>query len=355
MIDLSRAIPWGLFIGSAFASLFLSYSGGVFVAPCIKKRISKTGRIMPPEIGGAIIFFSLSITFLVLFILYPGTFFGDFRKLFSVVAAATLIFLLGFIDDQRSLHYSIKILSEVIIVSILPLSGFRLDLITNIGGAALYLPVWLGSAVMVGWIIFMMNAVNLIDGLDGLAAGVVAMASFTIFLLGCFDNYFIAAGALALACALLGILPFNTYPAKFYLGDSGSLFIGFLIGVFSLFFHVKTYVALAIFIPLLILFVPIFNTILVIISRLKRGKNPFKGDIFHLHYRLVRQGLSHQSTVLFLWAVTASLCVLVVARQYFPYRPRTILFLSGILIFYTILVQFFLDYLKVRRLSRAKR
>lgn len=342
-------IPWAFFVQTAFFTMFLSYGIASFLIPRTQKRTSKTGRSQPPEIGGPIIFISLAVAFIFLMLFFQNIFANDLRKLFGVVLSSALVFFLGLIDDRYSLHYSAKLFGEIVIASILPLAGFQLNVITNFGGTQIFLPVWIGNALMVLWIVFMMNAVNLIDGLDGLAAGVVAISGVTIFMLGVHDNVLIAALALALAFSLFGILPFNVYPAKIYLGDSGSLLIGYLIGVFSIFFSVKVYAAITILIPFFILFVPILNTALVIISRLRSGRNPFKGDIFHLHYRLLRQGLSHRTTVLFLWMVTASLCALIILRQLLPERPRTVLFLSVILIAYTVLVQFFLAFLKSKR------
>lgn len=341
-------IRWDLFVGSALMSFCLSFLLAGWALGRAKPALRKN-RQMPPQVGGSVVYITLAVTALAFFIFYGGSFTGKPEKLVGIGIAATLIFLLGLADDRKPLHYSVKIACEIFIISIVPFVGFELDFMTALGGERIALPAWFGQMVIVCWIILVMNAVNLIDGLDGLAAGVVAVASFTVFCLGFPNNSLIAAGALMLAAALAGILPFNFCPARIYLGDSGSLLIGFLIGVYSLFFQVKTYLAIAVFIPLLLLFVPLLNTGMVVWTRLRKGRNPFKGDIFHLHYRLLRQGLSHRLTVLFLWAVAASLCALVVLRQALPYRPRTVLFLFLVLVFYTALVQAFLALLKSRR------
>ena len=337
---------------SAVVSFLLSYLISRAILPYSRPSVSKGGRLMPPKIGGVILFLTLSTTFLIFFVSHHlkfHTFGGKEQKLLGVAVSAAFIFFLGFVDDRKKLPYWAKLPFQILIACLIPLVGFRLDFITSIGGTPLYLAPWFGSVVIVGWLVFMMNAVNLIDGLDGLASGVVAMASLTVFLVGWDANPLIASGALILAAALTGILPFNSYPARFFLGDAGSLLIGFLIGVYSVFFHVKTYLAIVLLIPLLVLFVPILNTVTVILTRLRRKRNPLKGDIFHLHYRLHRRGLSHPATVLFLYGVAGSLCCLVVARYYLLFRPRTILFLAGVLILYTILVQAFLWYLKKKR------
>jgi UDP-GlcNAc:undecaprenyl-phosphate GlcNAc-1-phosphate transferase len=350
-------IPWRFFLWAGAVSFALSLGISAALAPRAKRVVTKKGRRVPPELGGVILFFTLALTFLLFFVLYSvnvGDLGRDQRKLFGIAIGAAGAFLLGFLDDHKGLHYSAKLTGQIFAASVIPLSGFELDFMTVLGGGLLRLPDAVGSVVIVGWIVFMMNAVNLIDGLDGLASGVVAMAAATIFLLGWPGNPLIASGAVVLAAALIGILPFNSYPAKFYLGDSGSLLIGFLIGVYSLFFHVKTYIAIVILIPLLILFIPVLNTVSVIAIRLKRGRNPLKGDIFHLHYRLLRQGLSHRATVFFLWVVTGSLSLLVILRQFLPFRHRTAVFLIAILAVYSILVQFFLGFLKRRRAARRK-
>ncbi|PIQ85995.1 MAG: hypothetical protein COV74_06590 [Candidatus Omnitrophica bacterium CG11_big_fil_rev_8_21_14_0_20_45_26] len=348
-------IPWDFFVVTALTSLVVSYGVSTLLVSQCRGRTSAKKRPTPPTTGGTVIFLSMAAVLLLLFVLYQRFFELNPKKLWGVAIAGAFIFLLGYIDDRKPLHYSQKLIGQILSACVLPLAGFKIDFITNIGGTALYLPDWMSGVFIVGWLVFMMNAVNLIDGLDGLAAGVIAMAAYTIFLLCWNVNAVISAGALALAFSLLGILPFNAYPARFYLGDAGSLLIGFLIGIFSLFFQVKTYAAVVIIIPLFILFIPVLNTAMVFVKRLKRGRNPLKGDIFHLHYRLLRQGLSHRNTVLFLWSVTASLCVLVVLRQYLPVRPRTILFLIGVLVLYTVLVQLFLGYLKEKRQEAVNR
>lgn len=342
-------IPWALYLFASAVSLVVSYVVGIFLIKRTPKRINRGVRSMPPRLGGTIIFIALSVSAILALLVFGIQFHGSFRKLTALIVAGILIFLLGNLDDQRKLHYSVKIISEIIILSLLPLSGFDLNFMTNLGGDLLKVPDWLGQLAIIGWLLFMMNAVNLIDGLDGLASGIVAIAAFTIFLLSFMGNYVIATAALALSASLVGILPFNRYPAKIYLGDSGSLLIGFLIGFLSLFFHVKTYSAIVVLVPLFILFVPIFNTISVMFDRIRKGRNPFEGDIFHIHYRLLRQGLSHQATVVFLWLVTASLCALIVLRQYFPFRPRTVVFLISVLAMYMGFFQVFLVYLKLKR------
>jgi len=345
-------IPWDFFIVTALFSLIVSYLTSGFLLARTASVSKKGIRQKPPLMGGVVVFFTLAAAFGLLYTFYNHLFDVNLRKLYGVALASALIFLLGYIDDKKPLHYSVKLAGQLLVACIIPLAGFQLDFVTQLGGGSVDVPSWFGSMVIIGWLVFMMNAVNLIDGLDGLAAGVIALACYTIFILCWSANIVIAAGALALAFALLGLLPFNSYPARFFLGDSGSLLIGFLVGLFSLFFQVKTYAAVVILLPLFILFVPILNTLLVVVKRLRRGRNPLKGDIFHLHYRLLRQGLSHQATVIFLWGVTASLCVLVVLRSTLPFRPRTLVFLSGVLVIYTLLVQLFLGILKERRQAR---
>jgi UDP-GlcNAc:undecaprenyl-phosphate GlcNAc-1-phosphate transferase len=187
------------------------------------------------------------------------------------------------------------------------LAGFRIEHLGSLDGFSLSLGA-LSLPVTVGWIVAVINAVNLIDGLDGLAAGVALTA--TLVLLGvalAAEQVLLCLLMVALAGALVGFLVFNFNPARIFLGDSGSLFLGFVLAVASTWTQQKAHAAAAIsLIPVFALAVPLLDTALCIVRRMARGQHPFSPDREHLHHRLMALGLSHRGAVLTLWALAGA-------------------------------------------------
>lgn len=165
---------------------------------------------------------------------------------------------------------------------------------------------WLSLPITLIWILAITNAVNLIDGLDGLATGVAIIALSTSAVTGYFflnvTNTFISIMMFTLVAALIGFLPYNFHPAKIYLGDTGSLFIGFMISVFAL-YGLKNATFITIIIPVIILGVPITDTVYAILRRILNKKPISQADKHHLHHRLMQMGLSHRQTVLVIYGI----------------------------------------------------
>lgn len=233
-----------------------------------------------------------------------AAFYADLRLALAFIGGALAIVLLGIYDDLRGTDARQKLAVQVLVAVAMWLAGFRVE---HVGGSVGF-SVALGALslpVTVLWIVGVVNAVNLIDGLDGLASGIALAA--TLVLLGVAfmnDQVLLCLLMVALAGALVGFLIFNFNPAKIFLGDSGSLFLGFVLAVASTWTHQKATTAAAVtLLPLFALAVPLLDTTLCVVRRLSRGQHPFSPDREHLHHRLMALGLSHRGAVLALWGV----------------------------------------------------
>ena len=172
----------------------------------------------------------------------------------------------------------------------------------------LVLPEWLSVIVTVIWIVFITNAVNFIDGLDGLAAGVSAIMSVSLVFISIrVGEYPIAIMGIALMGSCFGFLPFNFNPAKIFMGDTGSTFLGFMLATLSIQGVFKSYAVISFAVPLLILGLPLFDALFAMIRRILRGESPMKADRGHLHHRLVDMGFSQKQTVFILYAISGVL------------------------------------------------
>jgi UDP-GlcNAc:undecaprenyl-phosphate GlcNAc-1-phosphate transferase len=187
--------------------------------------------------------------------------------------------------------------------------GVRVDFITNpFNGSMIFFPTYIAIPITMIWIVGITNAINFIDGLDGLAAGTASISSLSLLFISIFwGDYQAIFLTAALAGSTLGFLPFNFNPAKIFMGEAGSAFLGFTLGTISIMGMIKSYTTLAIIIPLIVLGLPIFDTAFAIIRRLLRGQSPMQADRGHLHHRLVDSGLTQKQAVLILYAISAVL------------------------------------------------
>ena len=170
------------------------------------------------------------------------------------------------------------------------------------------LPTWLSYTVTVLWIVFITNAVNFIDGLDGLAAGVSAIMSVSlVFISARLNEYSIALIGIALMGGCFGFLPFNFNPAKIFMGDTGSTFLGFMLATVSVQGVFKSYAVISFAVPLLILGLPLFDALFAMLRRIAMGKSPMVADRGHLHHRFIDMGFSQKQTVFILYAISGVL------------------------------------------------
>jgi UDP-GlcNAc:undecaprenyl-phosphate GlcNAc-1-phosphate transferase len=240
------------------------------------------------------------------------------RQLLGILLPALLVFLLGVYDDVRPLEAKSKMAVQSVAATLLYFGGFGVHL------AGYFFSGFMATAIdlplTVFWVLLITNAFNLIDGLDGLAAGSAVVSAIAIFVIALFThNYLVAVMVIALAGAVLGFLPFNFYPARIFMGDSGSLFIGFLLSALALAGAQKTTSRLGIAIPVLIFGLPILDVTLAVVRRLLRRQSLFRGDADHIHHKLLKRGLSQPQAVLVLCAATAafgSVALVVMQREH---------------------------------------
>ncbi len=223
----------------------------------------------------------------------------------GVTLGGLMIFTLGFVDDMIDMKPKIKLLGQIVVASFVYAIGVRIDFMSNFFGVGVTnlseIACYIATVI---WIVAITNTINLIDGLDGLATGVVAIAALCIAYVGYIFGFYIGAfPMLAIAGGALGFLPYNFYPAKTFMGDCGSQYLGFMLACFSILGTVKSTTFVAVLIPGLALLLPILDTVLAIFRRAISGKSIMEADRGHLHHRLLRSGMGQRRTVLCLYGV----------------------------------------------------
>lgn len=230
------------------------------------------------------------------------------RPIIGLLLGTTLITLVGVIDDARGISPIVKLLGQIASAAILLPFGVGMDVLTNPLGGMFFVLGPLGAALTVGWLVLLCNVMNLIDGVDGLAAGIAAIAGSTLFVAS-YQRGDVGTAILAVALigGTLGFLPYNFNPARIFLGDTGSMLLGYILGGLSVLGTYKSYAALSLLVPLAALGVPVADTTFAIVRRWRAHRPIFQADTEHLHHRLLRRGLSQRETALFLYLVTAIL------------------------------------------------
>jgi UDP-GlcNAc:undecaprenyl-phosphate GlcNAc-1-phosphate transferase len=295
---------------------------GLVDKPGEERRIHK---VAVPRLGGVAIFISLLMTMTAMLAIS-----GRLPKeggLAGIAVGGTLIFVLGLLDDLESIPAKVKLLVQVLAgcaayslgvrIKYIPIPltmNFDFGFIHLHGGEPIALMQW-GLPITVIWLVGVANAVNLIDGMDGLAAGVSAISSMTIWAVALAPSINQPCAALiaaVLAGALLGFLRWNFNPAHIFIGDSGAYLVGFVLAAVSITGVLKGATAATLIVPtfvlvLLILFFPLLDTSWAIIRRLAHGRSPLSPDAEHIHHQLLRAGLSQKKVAYLLYSVTAVL------------------------------------------------
>lgn len=234
-----------------------------------------------------------------------GLLYSDVRLVSGLFGGAAAIVALGVYDDLRGASAKLKLLVQVLTALGLWLVGFRIDHIGSPLDEGLIHLGWLSLPLTIVWMVGIVNALNLIDGLDGLASGVALLATTVLFGVAFVDNAaLLCLITVALGGSLVGFLFWNFNPAKIFLGDSGSMFLGFILAAVSIWTQQKGATAVALLIPVLALGLPILDTTLSFVRRVRGGKSPFSADREHLHHRLLDLGLSHRNAVLTLYTAS---------------------------------------------------
>ena len=267
-----------------------------------------------PRLGGVAIFlsFSLGMGIAVLLALRSPTLYSSLslKTLLTILVPAGLVFLLGVYDDIRGVGPYIKFSVQAVAASMLFLGGLRIVNIPVLFGQHT-LPWFLGLPITVLWVLAITNAFNLIDGLDGLAAGSALFSTLVAFVVALLNGpSLVTVTTLALAGAILGFLRYNFNPATIFLGDSGSLFIGFVLSALALEGAEKAPTIVAVAIPVVSFGLPILETSLSILRRLISGRPVFTADREHIHHKLLQHGLTHRQVVILLYGVSAIFALL---------------------------------------------
>jgi UDP-GlcNAc:undecaprenyl-phosphate/decaprenyl-phosphate GlcNAc-1-phosphate transferase len=276
-----------------------------------------------PRVGGIAVFFGFAFAlFAVLGVALAGPLgllpaadqFDAIHRLVGLLFGSMLILGVGIWDDVMQMRPRNKLIAQIVVALISMLYGFVIPGINNPfdrnpGTNWIDVPIWLGIPITLLWYVGMMNAINFLDGLDGLLAGVAAISSLFLFVIAVVHaNPVVALVVIALAGAALGFLPYNFNPARIILGDAGSLFIGYVFATVSIIGASKTAIAISIVVPLLVLALPVLDTAAAIVRRARSGKRITEADRGHFHHQLIfRFGLNVRQAVLLLYAVCFAL------------------------------------------------
>jgi len=298
----------------------------------------KTHRTPTPYLGGLAIFFAFMIT-LVLVRFFTNFPTGTLRALRGIVFGSILIVLLGLADDLKlnGLNYKTKFFVQILISFLLIWFDIRIKFIS---------PSYLAYFLTIFWVVGIINALNIIDIMDGLAGGIAAIASLSFFfiaLLG--EEIYVNYASIALTGACLGFLPYNlSQKYKIFMGDAGSLFLGFLLAAFSLGTYYTRISEIALYAPVIILAIPIYDTLFVMYMRIRQGRSPFLGSKDHFALRLEAWGLSRKKTVLLAYLLSLFLALF----AWLVTRVKTIF---ALLIYIFVLLFFFIFSFYIRKVK----
>lgn len=292
----------------SYLALVVAFIASILLTPLVKKLAYRVGAVdrpnyrkvhakIMPRLGGLAIF----LAFLIGVLIYKP----ENEAIIPIIIASFVIILTGVLDDMLEISAKAKFLGQTIAAAIVIFFGDIQIATVNLPFAGVLDFGYLSIPLTLIWIVGITNAINLIDGLDGLAAGVSTTALLTLAAMAFIMNdVFVLMMALILAVSALGFLFYNFHPAKIFMGDTGALFLGFIISVLALLgFKNVTFVSLII--PIIMLGVPISDTFFAIVRRLLNKQPPFQPDKSHLHHRLLSIGFTHRQTVLIIYGIAA--------------------------------------------------
>ena len=302
-------------VGMALGALLVAAIVALISTPVVRSLAFKVGAVdVPkdarrmhkhpiPRMGGLAIFFGFILSVLLFMPLN--------EQLRGMLLGGVLIVVLGIFDDIYALPAKPKFLVQILAALIAVYAGNKVEFLSNpnIFSSEPYWELgWFAIPFSVLWIVGITNAVNLIDGLDGLACGVSTISSTTLLVIALTvaePDVAILMAALAGAC--LGFLPYNLNPAKIFMGDTGSTFLGFILATVSIQGLFKVHMIISFAVPFLMLGLPIFDTCFAILRRVSKGQSPMAPDRGHIHHRLIDMGFSQKQTVAVLYVISAIL------------------------------------------------
>jgi len=301
----------------------IAYLLGIFIVPLVIYFSKKAGLVDTPNerkihsepisrLGGISIWLCVMLTFLFLVLL---SYYPKGVGLSGIVVGGSLMFLLGLVDDIYNLNAKFKLFIQIAIATMVILLGVRMEVLYNPFGPEIQLSNVVSYIISLFWIVGISNATNFIDGVDGLAGSVIAIACAAIGIISLVvipSSPISALVAFILMGAMLAFLTFNYNPAKIFMGDSGALFAGFMLATLSISGVMKDGSSFM-YLPLLILIVPILDVAYSSIRRIMKGSSPFVADSEHLHHKLLHSGHSQNQAVLILSSVAMTAAILAIA------------------------------------------
>ena len=312
-------------IGVVAAALVVALVVALVSTPVVKNLairvkavdVPKDGRRMHdhpiPRMGGLAIFLGFLLSVLLFLELTP--------QMRGMLLGAVIIVVLGIFDDIYALGAKFKLVIQIIAALVAVLSGNVIQILSNpnvLSPNPWWDLGWLSYPATVLWIVAITNAVNLIDGLDGLACGVSTISALTMLVISlAVADAPVAIVMAALAGACIGFLPYNLNPAKIFMGDTGSTFLGFILAVMSIQGLFKFYTIISFAVPFLMLGLPIFDTCFAFIRRIAHGQSPMHPDRSHVHHRLIDMGFNQKQAVAVLYIISAilGLCAVVLTTS----------------------------------------
>ena len=317
--------------GDIVIAFLLAFITAFVMTPHTMRWAKKVGAIdMPndrrvnkkpmPRYGGLAVIagFFISAIYLLIIMNFENTiniFEADryWLKLFGFFTGILVLGIVCYIDDVKGVPSGIKLMAQIVAAIIVVASGVRIgDFTIPFVNNKIVIGEPFSYVLTIGWIVGITNAINLIDGLDGLSSGVSLISCLSLLIIFSLNNSPIIATVLitALAGAIVGFLPFNFSPAKTFIGDTGSNFMGFSLAIISILGVAKTYTAIVLIAPIIVLALPIFDTLFAIVRRVVKGKSikaVLKPDKGHLHHRLMQRGYTQKQAVLIMYGITAIL------------------------------------------------
>ena len=307
-----------------YISAFLIAGGVAFILTPLIRRLSlamnwldkpnwrKLNKKPMPLLGGVAIYLGFALSLILL--IYKEPFAANAYKLLGLLWTTFIVVLIGIADDIHGLTPRRKLFYQAVSAMIIYLFGYSIIKVSSPLGGSFHAPELLRMILTIIWIIGFTNAINLIDGLDGLSSGVVAIISGSLFFAALkSNNPIMAILAIVLCGSSLGFLPHNFYPAKIFMGDSGSMFLGFMLSIISIEGAYKGATFAAMLVPVIAMAIPFLDTSLSIIRRILSGRGIFKADKEHIHHRLMLREGSQKKAVLTLYSLTLSFGLIAIA------------------------------------------
>ena len=332
LLIISFVIP--MILSISFTPLVIRFAKSIGATD--KPDPRKIHTTIIPRIGGLSIFLSIAISLSLVAWLYPSfteIFQNHFTQTLVLAGCFLGVFFLGFWDDIKPLKPGVKFGIQFIIAGVIYFAGFKISNITNPLGGGLLNVELIDFPLTLLWIVGITNAFNLIDGLDGLAAGVSIIAVITLFAVALQENRLIAPMlAVLLAGSCSGFLKYNFNPAQVFMGDTGSMFIGYIIAAVSITGALKSAAAVTIFVPMLALAVPILDTTFAIIRRVFNDRPIGEADHGHIHHRLLAIGMNQKEAVIAVYIISSFLGATAFIINGIKFDHALIVFISVILI-----------------------